>query len=183
MKAQIITKELKRLIKATAKFISKDDRRPMLQYIRLDFNKESCSVKAIALDGYRMAIETAVCAYVECDFSAYIKPYLPAGATSEYSIIEVDGERCLIDIGGSIVGYKQPKGTFPYDTDEIVKTLESIPVTHEVAVSETFLLDALKSFQPDEFGKDPIIIQLRDRIGAITLRTKNGVRYVLPIRK
>jgi hypothetical protein len=182
MKAQIITKELKRLIKATSKFISKNEHRPMLQYIRLDFNKENCSVKAVSLDGYRMAIETAECAYVECDFSAYIKPYLPVGANSDYSIIEVEGGRCLIDIDGRIVGCQQPVGTF-MDDAATVKTIESIPVTHEVAVSKAFILDALNSLQPDEFARDPITIQIRDTYGAITLRTKNGVRYVLPIRK
>lgn len=183
MKAIIETSELKRLIKATAKFISKDDNRQMLQYIKLAFMKDgfNFSARAVGVDGYRLSVENAKCLDIDESFAVFIKPYLPVGARCEHAIVElVDGRR-LIDIGGRMVGYKQPDGTFLNET-EVIANIEERPVIHEVFVSKNFLYDALNSIQADELLREPVSIQLRDRIGAITLKTKNGARYVLPVR-
>ena len=61
MKAILKTEDLKRLIKATSKFISKDDNRQILQWIQLKFDKEKLTVTAAALNGYMVSVETVQC--------------------------------------------------------------------------------------------------------------------------
>jgi DNA polymerase III sliding clamp (beta) subunit (PCNA family) len=182
MKAIIETSELKRLIKATAKFISKDENRQLLQYIKLTFSKSDNLVKAVAIDDYRMSIESAKCHLVEENFTALIKPYLPVGVSDEYATIELTDGKCLIDIGGGIVGFKQIEGE-SLDATESVKSLEAFPVKYEVCVNPKFLLDALNSVKTGGLLRESITIQLREGYGAVTIKTKTGARYVCPIRK
>jgi DNA polymerase III sliding clamp (beta) subunit (PCNA family) len=182
MKAVILTDELKRLIKATAKFISKDDNRHMQQYIKLEFTHEGMQAKAVSCDGYRLSIENAKCFDVDESFTVFIKPYLPVGANFEYATIELVDKRCLIDIGGRIVGYKQPDGNY-MDINKAIEEIERFPVTHTVSVSQFFLLDALNSIHKDSLHKNPAEIQLRGKIGAISIGSKDGIRYVLPVRR
>ena len=53
----------------------------MLQYIKLAFVKDgfNLSAKAVAVDGYRIAIENAKCYSLDESFTVFIKPYLPVG--------------------------------------------------------------------------------------------------------
>jgi hypothetical protein len=180
VKAIIETDYIKRLIKATSKFISKDENRPILQYVKLDFKQDDLSVKAVGCDGYRIAIENAKCHSVDEDFTIFVKPYLPVGARGDYAEIELIGKKCFISVGGRSVGYEQPDCVY-LDDAEIIKNIESVPVAREVFASKKFLHDALDSIQPDEYMGEPISIQIREGHGAITIKTKSGARHVLPV--
>lgn len=181
MKATIRLKDLKRLIKSTAKFISKDECRPMLNYIQLDFNKDNSTVQAASLDGYRISIEKASC-NVDENFTAYIKPYLPVGTKAELATIEIVGENCLIEINGRIIGYKQPQGEF-VDVAEILDRFDSTPTSLKAGINEAYLLDALKSIQKENPSlNDPLVIEIKEGNGPVILKTKNGQKAILPIR-
>jgi len=182
MKAILKTEDLKRLIKATAKFISKNDNRQMLQWIQLKFDKEKLTVTAAALDGYKLSIETVLAFDLDESFTAYIRPYLPVGAKAMYSKIELTDKICLIDIGGRFTGYKQPEGDF-YNTEKFLVETEQLPITSEVALTRDFLIDALKSLQQDEFKRLPVIIQIRDNLRPVSVKMGKSTRYILPVRK
>lgn len=182
MKVILRTDDLKRLVKATAKFISKDENRLLLQYIRLEFNSTDKTVKAVALDGYRIAIENASCEDIDESFTAYIKPYLPVGANAPYSRIEMSGENCLINIDGRIVGYQQPKGN-PFDYEKFLKELEEQSVSFKVAVNPQYLMDTLSSAKAScGYKKEVLVIEYRGGVQPLLLRTENGKRIVLPCR-
>jgi DNA polymerase III sliding clamp (beta) subunit (PCNA family) len=181
MQAMILTSDLKRLIKSTAKFISKDENRPMLQYIQLDFDKSKSSVRAAAVDGYKMSVENASCCTDE-SFTAYIKPYLPVRASGQYTIIELNGEYCYIDIGGQRVGYRQPQGSF-LNTDEVIKGFESTPVTFKIAMNEEYLLAALKSIQKEsKLTQKPVVFEFHENYGPAIIKSKDGMKAILPCR-
>lgn len=181
MKAVLQTSDLKRLIKSTAKFISKDQNRPMLQYIRLDFDESTSMVRSIALNGYMMSVEKASC-YADESFTAYIKPYLPIGATGKTVIVEVIGDYCHIDIDGQSVGYKQPTGEF-INTDEVLKNFESTPVTFKIAMNEEYLLSALTSIHKEgKIKNEPVVFEFHEAVGPAILKTKNGLKAILPCR-
>jgi DNA polymerase III sliding clamp (beta) subunit (PCNA family) len=182
MKAILKTEDLKRLIKATAKFISKNDNRQILQWIQLNFNKENMTATAAALDGYKLSTETVPCFDLDESFTAYIRPYLPVGAKDIYSKIELTDDRCLIDIGGRFTGYKQPKGDF-FNIEKFLAETEQIPITSEVALTRDFLVDALKSLQKDEYCHLPVIIQLRDNLKPVSVKLGKSTRYILPVRR
>jgi DNA polymerase III sliding clamp (beta) subunit (PCNA family) len=182
MKAILKTEDLKRLIKATAKFISKDDNRQMLQWIQLNFNKDNMTATAAALDGYKLSIETALCFDIDESFTAYIRPYLPVGAKDIYSKIELADERCLIDIGGRFTGYKQPKGDF-FNIEKFLAETEQKPVTSEVFLSRDFLVDALKSLYQEKYSRIPVVIQLRDNLQPVSVKLGKSTRFILPVRR
>lgn len=182
MKAMLETVHLKRLIKSTAKCISKEDRKLMLQYIRLEFDKESMLVTASALDGYKLSIETAPCRDIDESFTAYIRPHLPVGAQGKASNIELTGDNCLIEIDGRITGYKQPKGEF-IDTHKIIKDYTTADTIQTICFTKEYLVDTLNSIQ---FGKNerPIIeIEIRGEIMPVIIKSKNGTRLISPCRK
>jgi len=183
MKAIIKSEDLKRLVKSTAKFISKDENRHMMTYIRLDFNKEGCSVKAGGIDGYKLSVESSKCVSVDENFVAYIKPYLPIGAKCKYANIEILGDNCLIDMDGRITGNKQPKGT-SIDYYKILSDLEANPVKLKIMVNRFYLLDALKSMQQEDKSlNEPITLEFRDSIDPIIIKNKNGVKLIIPMRQ
>jgi hypothetical protein len=182
MEAILKTEDLKRIIKATSKFISKDDNKHMLQWIRLEFDKQKMTVTAIALDGYRLSVETVKCFELDDDFIAYVKPYLPVGAKNKFSRIKLSDKICLIDIGGRFTGYKQPDGDF-FDSDNFLKETDQLPIIGEIALSRDFLVDALKSLQQDDFNKLPVIIQMRGGAMPVSVKMGKSTRYILPIRK
>ncbi|MDP4116186.1 MAG: hypothetical protein Q8903_08625, partial [Bacteroidota bacterium] len=116
MKAMIESKDLKRIIKATGKFISKNDMRPILQYIRLDFEQKS--VVATACDGCRISTITVPCKSDE-KFTAFIEPYLMPHMPKCDVLIEMVDNNCFINVEGRIVGYRQPESNLKYDIRKV----------------------------------------------------------------
>jgi DNA polymerase III sliding clamp (beta) subunit (PCNA family) len=182
MKAILKTEDLKRLIKGTVKFVSKEERKYILQYVQLKFSKDEMTVTAIALNGYMLSVETVKCYNLDESFTAYIRPHLPVGAKCEYSTIEMSGENCLIDIDGRIVGYKQPDGEF-FNSDKFLYETEHLPVIAEIALTKDFLIDAIKSLQQDELKKSPVVIQIRNGLQPVSVQMGKSTRHILPVRR
>lgn len=181
MKAQLLTYDFKRLIKATGKFIYKEDTRPLLTYIRLEFDKDSKTITAVASNGHTLSTETANCSYIEQNFTAYIKPYMPIGANDPFCIIELSNDRCLIDIGGRMVGYKQPAGEY-MEYKQIITDFEALPVLNEIHLSRQYLLDAINSFTSESIKISPVTIQIRESRQPISVKMGKSTRYILPVR-
>lgn len=179
MKAIMETDELKRLIKSTAKFVSKDQRRPMLEWIRLEFDKTS--VKAIALNGYMAAIEKADLIDIDEPFIAYIKPYLPPLAGSPYAKIILDNGKLLIEAGDRIIGYEQPTGDF-IDMDDTLKSLNKNAPTFKILFSKDLLEAAIRSVQQDTCTSKAITLKFSTPNSPMIIESENGVKYVLPCR-
>lgn len=176
MKAIIETDKLKRLIKSTAKFVSKDQRRPMLEWIRLEFDKTS--VKAIAVNPYAVAIENVACIDVDEPFIAYIKPYLPPLAGNPYAKIILEDGKCLISAGDRIVGYEQPKDKF-INMDEVLERLNKNAPTFKISFSKDLLENAIRSIQQTS---NPIVLKFSEPNSPAIIETETGVKYVLPCR-
>jgi len=178
MKAIIDTYELKRIIKATKGFVSKNDDRPALQWIRLDFDKETGKVKASALDGFMLSVEFAPLIELDESFYTYIKPYLPIGIKSDYIEISVGNEFCNIveKAGYYSIRYKQPQIKW-LDTDKIVFDLEKEEIVASIYIDNKKLADMLKSIDTNGIQK-PTIIEFRGENKPVMLKYGSGTRML-----
>ncbi len=183
MQAQIHTGAFNRILGATKAFTSSNDNRPIMRYIRLEFSKETQSVTAIALDGYRMSVEHSVCVSVDEDFTAYIKPIkLPNLRTAT---IEVKDGELFIRCDGAIYGFKQPDGDFPIDWKNALETIENDTVQFKIGFNGELLLSALQAAKASSGGmlSKPVALEFRGAEKPITLRTgTNDIKVVLPVR-
>lgn len=182
MKAIIETTELKRLIKATKKFVRKDDDRPMLKWIELNFDKTTEIITAYACDGYKMVVETVKTMGTDENFKAYIKPDIQVGAKGAYASIELVSGNLYINIDGRISGYTQPDGEY-LDCKKLIEGFEAFDIPADAMADPSLLADALNSVLEDAYSRKRVTLQIRDGYGPITIKTETGARYVLPCRK
>lgn len=185
MKASLNAKDLKRIIMATIGFVGENNRNSAMQYVRLEFSKEFSKVTAVAVDGYALSIENAVCANVDEDFTTYIKSNIPA-FKSKYAtaVIEVKDKICFIGIGGCITGYKQPDGEF-LDYKPVISSAEKDSPALRIGFNGNLLLQALQAAKisaGDSF-KQPVVLEFRGALEPVFLRTnKEDLKLVLPMR-
>lgn len=90
-KATMHTAAFNRLIEATKAFCSKNNTRPIHNYICLEFHSKSDEVVAVAVDGYRLSVEHAV-ATSEEDFRVYVKGNVKLPPKTTVDIELVDNE-------------------------------------------------------------------------------------------
>lgn len=178
-KAKMSTDALNRIIEATKAFCSKDTRRPMHTFIKLEFHAEESEVVAVAVDGYRLSVEHAAAESNE-DFAVYVKGNvkLPRG---KVVIIELVDNEAIFRCDGFVFGYLQPTGEF-LDWEKVLPTNE---VQYKIAFNGDYLLSALQAAKASVGGtyKTPVVLEFRSFLEPIILRT-NGkdVKMVLPIR-
>lgn len=178
MNAKIYTNDFNRMIAATKNFVGTGDAKKAHQYIRLEFNAADSRVTAIAVDGYRMSVEHAVC---ECDedFNAYIRSSvrLPLGQYADLTLR--DGE-AVIRCGDFIFGYRQPEGEFL----EWEKALPAAP-TLRIGFNGNYLLSALQAakLSAGNVFKNPIVLEFRGPLEPVIFRTnREDIKMVLPVR-
>ena len=187
MKAVMQIDHFHDIVKATCKFIYIGVHRPMLEYIRLDFDKDTLLVKAYASDGYRVSTETRPCYEIDESFMTYIKPFGLHDSSGIYKVdprnpymsVELVDKRCLLSIGERIIGTRQPEGD-PVNFEGIIATLKESKVVKEVKANPFFLVDAIKSVKVEY--RQPVHMQFTDGHGPIIIKTKTGARYILPCR-
>ena len=104
------------IIAAVKGAVSTSARKPMYEYIRLEFRRENKAVTAIATDGCRLFVEHATCFEIEEDFDCYIKPSvrLPRGQDMRLELKERSKTESAVEIEclGCIFGFVQPVGEF-----------------------------------------------------------------------
>lgn len=176
--------DFNRIIQATKRFVSKDTERGLLAWIRLEFSKESQSVKAIAVDGFRIATESSLCDSVEDDFSICVKPNIRNVSKSETIIIKLDDEKAFIKDGETILGYVQPDGEF-INYEKIINDIVDKPIIYEIAFNGNLLIEALQSAKVSKGDfRESITLEFRNEESPIIIRTgADNIKLVLPMRK
>lgn len=179
MKAKIYSNDFNRMIAATKSFVAKDSINKFFRFIRLEFHAKDSSVTAVAVDGYRLSVEHAVC---ECDedFSAYINAStrLPRGENATIEIVEKDA---IIRCGDLIFGCPQREGEFLNWEDVLPKG----EPTFRFGVNGNYLLSALQAAKVScgNSFKEPVVLEFRGELEPVILRTnKEDIKMVLPIR-
>jgi DNA polymerase III sliding clamp (beta) subunit (PCNA family) len=184
MQASIYVAGLKRIIGARKAFVSVKSSRPAQEYIRLRFSKEFKTVEATAIDGYRLSVEHAACGDIDEDFTAYIKPTIPASKKTDMAVIEVRDGFCYIRINDNVTGYRQPQGEF-VDGHTAVEQTTQKPHEFRIGFNGNFLLSALQAAQIScgNSFKQPVIMEFRGQNDAVIIRTnKDDIKFVLPVR-
>lgn len=178
MKAKINSNDFNRLIAATKSFVTKQDYKKLYQYIRLEFSAADSIVTAVAVDGYRLSVEHAVC---ECDedFAAYVNPntHLPH---NDEAALEVVNNELIIRCGGSIFGCRQTAGEF-LDWEAAIPSGEP---KFRIGFNGNYLLSALQAAKVSCGSfKEPVVLEFRSPVEPVILRTnKNDIKMVLPVR-
>lgn len=185
MKALIDGKSFNKLIESTKRFVAKSHRNQALEYIKLEFNKETCSVTAAAIDGYRMSIEHNICLEVDEDFSILVKPTVTKCPKREkFAKIEKLDDRAYIEFGDTITGFHQVKGEF-YDYTKAYADMTANEVTYKIGFNGDLLIDALLSAKASVGGtlREAVILEFRSPHEPIILKTGNeNIKVVLPMR-
>lgn len=187
MKAVIDGKCFNRIIESTKRFTAQNETKPIHMWIRLEFTKDPAQVKSIAVDGYKMSIESSLCLEVDQDFIVYVKPTITkAGRYEKFVSIELADNKAIVTYqqAETIAGFVQPKGEF-LNWSKVLKDSEAKPATYKIGVNGDHLLAALngaRSSVGNAFTK-PIIFEFRSPIEPILLHTGDGnVKMVLPVR-
>jgi DNA polymerase III sliding clamp (beta) subunit (PCNA family) len=180
--ARIYTNDFNRLIAATKSFVSDSNQNPSYQYIKLEFHAAESQVIAIAVDGYRMAVEHSVISDCTEDFVAYIKSNirLPQKQYATISLTENEKESVIRCCDFSF-GYLQPQNN-KFDWKKAIPTNE---IKYLIGFNGNYLLSALQAAKAslgDNF-RQPVILEFRGNTEPILLRTnKEDIKMVLPIR-
>lgn len=175
MTAKIFSNDFNRMITAVKAFVG--GRGPH-EFVRLEFDAAESRVRAVACNGYCLAIEHAVC---ECDENAviYVKPNmkLPKGV---YISVEKDGKDVTFRCRDFTFGYAQPLGDF-IDYEKAVPK----EATFRIGFNGNYLLSALQAAKVSAGGtyKNPIILEFNGPTSPCVIRTNTSdVKMVLPIR-
>ena len=178
--ARIFTNDFNRIIAATKSFAVTSSIRKCHTYIKLEFCAEDQRVTAIAVDGYRLAVEHSVIDRCENDFVAYVKPNIRL-PKNQYATLSLEENEAVIRCGDFMFGYSQP------EADKFLWR-EAIPAddpTLRLGFNGNYLLSALQAAKVSIGGsfKDPVVLEFRNNLTPVILRTnKDDIKMVLPIR-
>jgi len=161
MEAILGAKDLKRIINATRRFVGNcsDAHRAIYQFIRLDFSKEFSSVTAVAVDGFRMSIEHAVCRSVDEDFTVYVKGDIPKSSKYDLCTVWKQADYCYLRVNDMVIGNKQPSGEF-LDYNATLQNSTSNPPSFRISVNGDYMLTALQAAKIScgDIFKTPVVI-------------------------
>lgn len=182
MKKAIMTTDVfNRLIEATKGFTQKAGAKVIHQYIRLEFHSKDDEVIAIAVDGYKMSVEHAVCKSEE-DFVVYVKSNIKLPRKTEVEIeLDEDEQEAVFRCDGFIFGYRQPTGEFLNWEGVLPKEDPSF----RIGFNGEHLLKALLAARASVGGtyKTPVVLEFRSPTEPVIIKTnKNDIKMVLPIR-
>lgn len=171
---------LRKAVKSMSGFCSKEHIRPLFSKIRLDFDKGTLKMTAVALDGFKMNVEKRACLDIDENFTAHIGKDLPFGSEEDDVSIELKEGVCYITNEFSMVAYKQPEGMGADYMNFIPKTEKP----YRIGFSIKFLLDALKSAKQDsEDGRVILEFNTESNITPVVMKTNvDDIKMVLPVR-
>lgn len=158
MKAEILLSDLKKIIKATKKFVGSEFKNNhLMEYVKIKVIDGK--MIAIALDGHRISKETVSC-NADQNFSCLIKPVIPKYGYGNYAEIELSGNYAYISYGDSRIGFKQPEGEY-YKINTMMDAENFKKYT--IGFDSKLLKEALESMEGKvvlRFGepKDPVLI-------------------------
>lgn len=178
-KATMTTDVFNRLIDATKGFVQKYGSKVVHQFIRLEFHSSDDEVIAVAVDGYKLSVEHAVCKSEE-DFTIYVKSNVKLPRKAEVEI-ELEEDEALFKCNGFVFGYKQPTGDFL----DLQKVLPDGEPTFRIGFNGEYLMKALKAAIISVGGvyKSPVVLEFRSPTSPVVIKTnKNDIKLVLPVR-
>lgn len=179
-KAIMTTDAFNRIIDATKGFAQRPGGSKIIhQYIRLEFHSESDEVIAVAVDGYKLSVEHAVCKSEE-DFAVYVKSNIKLPRKTQVEI-ELEGNEAVFRCDGFMFGYRQPEGEFL----NWAGVLPEKEPTFKIAFNGDYLLKALEAARISVGGtyKTPVVLEFRSNVDPVIIRTnKHDIKMVLPIR-
>lgn len=185
MKAIMEANELKRIVDNTKRFVGVNDKR--MEYIRLEIDAEKKMIRAVALDGYKLSVEYAKIQDTDESFICYIKPVIPKITRStEHAVIELSGDRVLIQADESIMGYVQPSFDY-YDVDKLIKEEMEKEIIRTIGVNAKYLKDALVSAKDSMRSRDIIKIDVRNPNEPLMMRSMGydglpeNIKIILPV--
>lgn len=186
MKAIINATDFKNLIGNAKAFLRNDYINKMMSYILLEVNAEAKEIKATALDGHRVSIETVSIKEADESFKCFIRPNIPKITKNDhFAELELKDNRCFVTVSESIVGYIQPEGKF-YDVKKIVTDTEKTDATASVLVNASLLKEALNSVKIEGNSDNYVKIEIREKHMPIVIRygkrpNRNNTKLVLPV--
>ena len=178
-KARMTTDVFNRLIDATKGFVQKTGSKPIHQYIRLEFHSADDEVIAIAVDGYKLSVEHAVCKSEE-DFAVYVKSNIKLPRKTEVEI-ELDEDEAVLRCDGFMFGYHQPIGKFL----NLEGVLPQTEPSFRIGFNGEYLMKALESARISAGGtyKTPVVLEFRTPLDPVIIRTnKHDIKMCLPVR-
>ncbi len=185
MKAIMEANELKRIVDNTKRFVGVNDKR--MEYIRLEIDADKKTIRAVALDGYKLSVEYAKIQDTDESFLCYIKPVIPKITRStEHAVIELSGDRVLIQAEESIMGYVQPSFDY-YDVDKLIKEEMEKEIIRTIGVNAKYLKDALVSAKDSMRSRDIIKIDVRNPNEPLMMRSMGydglpeNIKIILPV--
>lgn len=185
MKAIMEANELKRIVDNTKRFVGVNDKR--MEYIRLEIEAEKKMIRAVALDGYKLSVEYAKIQDTDESFLCYIKPVIPKITRStEHAVIELSGDRVLIQADESIMGYVQPSFDY-YDVDKLIKEETEKEIIRTIGVNAKYLKDALVSAKDSMRSRDIIKIDVKNPNEPLIMRSMGydglpeNIKIILPV--
>lgn len=174
MKVTMKLEDLKTIFNACKTFVSKDDIRPILQTVQLNFSGGLCT--AYALDGIKLI--SVVVPYTDGDEGTLYVPIikLPKGA---YVVISDEGNEITFDFLDSKQTVKKYEGDFPSKPEDFFRN-DNEP-TFSIGFDPKNLKDALDGFKDctaikiDFYGHtEPCIMTgLNKKALAFPVRLKN----------
>lgn len=185
MKAIMEANELKRIVDNTKRFVGVNDKR--MEYIRLEIDADKKTIRAVALDGYKLSVEYAKIQDTDESFLCYIKPVIPKiSRSTEHAVIELSGDRVLIQAEESIMGYVQPSFDY-YDVDKLIKEETEKEIIRTIGVNAKYLKDALVSAKDSMRSRDIIKIDVRNPNEPLMIRSMGydglpeNIKIILPV--
>lgn len=185
MKAIMEANELKRIVDNTKRFVGVNDKR--MEYIRLEIDADKKTIRAVALDGYKLSVEYAKIQDTDESFLCYIKPVIPKiSRSTEHAVIELSGDRVLIQAEESIMGYVQPSFDY-YDVDKLIKEETEKEIIRTIGVNAKYLKDALVSAKDSMRSRDIIKIDVRNPNEPLMMRSMGydglpeNIKIILPV--
>lgn len=182
--ARILSDDFNRVIEATRNFVGVETvLNKSKSFIKLEFSAANNKMTAIAVDGFRMSVESCVISDCEKNFEAYIRPAVKL-KRGRFAVIELDEDSKEVNIrcDGFHFGYEQPeKSDFDW-----VKALPSTPVQYRIGFNGNYLLQALQAAKVSCGGnfRKPVVLEFRSPNEPMLIRTNNGedIKLVMPIR-
>lgn len=145
----------KKLIDGVKHCVSKDDSRPILQYIQIKVKTDT--ITAYALDGYRAGrVEIKNACSIDEEFTCLIKPFTVKTSKSgiNHVVIEQSDKKTFVEVmteyGVLRYGFDIPNDEF-FDLEKVYAAAR--PHDRELGLEPRYVIDALKALNGiDHFG-------------------------------
>lgn len=177
----------KKLIDGVKHCVSKDDSRPILQYIQIKVKTDT--ITAYALDGYRAGrVEIKNTCSIDEEFTCLIKPFTVKTSKNGINpiVIEQSDKKTFVEViteyGVLRYGFDIPNDEF-FDIEKVYAAAR--PHDRELGLRPRYVIDALKALNGIDWYRAVFEIKKNNK-EAFIIRVKNeditNEQLILPVR-